>query len=500
MAQTKFPFEVFVSYSHKNEKWVADRLVPALKDAQIAFAWDRKDFILGKPFATEMLRLMRESRHTVVVLSRQWVASNFTEFEYQLSRALDPKAREGRVLVLRIDDCETPERLANLTAITVDTRDEDKAIGQLVDHVLDRRDEDADRPQMMLGADLQLWKSLRSDHFGGFQYEGQVTIGNPLGPSTRFDSILFRTHVPPDARDRLDTANALKILLTKRGRAVSWSYKEPIEFHTSKDAVPEVLILEPNHGLQLPGVSFGALRSSVAGHEPVICSVSLFLGKRQVSCESWCVLPPVARLPEAAIGPDRSQTRPGYDIHLQPETLMSAKSGLLDRDLLEQIFESAGRFAQDCLLLKVRPSMLTTHSFANGHKVHTATGWQYEFFSESRGGIFCIAPQDPSWVDPSSVKANSLKPECWLSENLLFNCWLDASHAYMIAVTTCPSVAESEFHFQLEVVDLENTWRPMWHVPRLYEGVTAGVLADTGELILVERQGLRKPAGVIWNL
>ncbi len=63
-------FDTFISYSHRNEEWVAGKLVPRLTAAQVRFAWDRQHFLPGRPFTTEMARLMRESRNTIVVMTK----------------------------------------------------------------------------------------------------------------------------------------------------------------------------------------------------------------------------------------------------------------------------------------------------------------------------------------------------------------------------------------------------------------------------------------------
>jgi hypothetical protein len=489
-------FDAFISYSHLNEAWVAGKLVPRLTAAQIRFAWDRQHFLPGRPFTTEMVRLMRESRNTLVVMTKEWLESNYTDFEYQLSRAVDPGEKHARIVLLRLDGCELPSHLRRLTRIDLRGPAEASGLTRLVDLLAVQKES---RLEIPIGADLCLWKELSTRSGEGYGYAGTLSVGNACNPVLEFDSIQVTTHVPTDAPRRPGAATALRIVLTERGMVTTYAYETPPIFPGTDDVQRRPLQLPPGRALRLPGVAFATLRTSIAGAEPVVCSVAVLRGDVQLSAEVWGVLPPVTRLTATQLGqPDRFSGGPGYALRLLPASLLSPVTGVLDHDLVNRVCESARGFAQDSLLRCVYPQTIEVREMSDGMTLHSANGWAYRFFSESHGGAFDISPQDPTWVDPAAVSKLATKPACWLDESLLSRCWLDASMAYTLALSACPGVAEHG-GFVLEARPLEGVWRPVWCVPREYEGAQAGVLADTGELVVFEGDGVVKPRGIIWN-
>src|SRR5262249_22099390 len=117
MTTDQFEFDVFISYSHKDREWVDKNLVQKLISFGVSYSIDHKDFIGGRSANAEMLRLITVSCHTVAVVSRNWAASSFTDFESQLSRAMDPKAQAMRLIPLIIENCELPAMLKGVAPI-----------------------------------------------------------------------------------------------------------------------------------------------------------------------------------------------------------------------------------------------------------------------------------------------------------------------------------------------------------------------------------------------
>ncbi len=115
----RFKYDVFISYSHRDQDWVAGWLVPQLKNAGLKVCIDRESFEPGAPLPTEMERAVLQSHKTIAILTREYIegGSGWTDFENILVQTLDPAARQRRLIPLFLAQCELPLRLGYLTPI-----------------------------------------------------------------------------------------------------------------------------------------------------------------------------------------------------------------------------------------------------------------------------------------------------------------------------------------------------------------------------------------------
>ncbi len=111
----QYLYDVFISYSHADRTWVWKRLLPRLEKAGVKVCIDDRDFEYGVPSLINMERAVENSRRTLIVLTPDWVTSAWTEFESLLVATKDPAARHGRLLPLKLADCELPPRIAMLS-------------------------------------------------------------------------------------------------------------------------------------------------------------------------------------------------------------------------------------------------------------------------------------------------------------------------------------------------------------------------------------------------
>ena len=107
-------YDVFVSYSRADRKWVRGELLPRLEGAGLKVCVDYRDFAIGAPIVTEMERAVVESARTLLVLSPAYLHSAWTEFETLMLQVLDPGARERRLIPLLIERVELPVRIGYL--------------------------------------------------------------------------------------------------------------------------------------------------------------------------------------------------------------------------------------------------------------------------------------------------------------------------------------------------------------------------------------------------
>ncbi len=115
--QRRFRYDVFISYSHRNQEWVRGWLVPQLKDAGLRVCIDHESFEPGAPSITEMERAVLQSRKTVLVLTPEYLQSAWAEFENILVQTIDPAARDRRLIPVLFIPCTLPLRIGSLTYI-----------------------------------------------------------------------------------------------------------------------------------------------------------------------------------------------------------------------------------------------------------------------------------------------------------------------------------------------------------------------------------------------
>lgn len=110
---TKPKFDIFISYSHSDELFVRTALIPRLKRNKLKFIWD-DNFVIGWPLNKNIEYAITNSRFTICVISNAWINSEWAEYEYLLVQKSDPSGRNGKILPLKIDECEVPKKLSVL--------------------------------------------------------------------------------------------------------------------------------------------------------------------------------------------------------------------------------------------------------------------------------------------------------------------------------------------------------------------------------------------------
>jgi hypothetical protein len=109
------PYDVFISYSHHDQDWVRGELLPQLELAGLQVCIDDRDFEIGTPSLVNMERAVDNCRHTLIVLTPDWINSEWTEFESLLAGTGDPAGRRRKLIPLMLKPCKLPPRIAMLT-------------------------------------------------------------------------------------------------------------------------------------------------------------------------------------------------------------------------------------------------------------------------------------------------------------------------------------------------------------------------------------------------
>ncbi|MGB3219198.1 MAG: TIR domain-containing protein [Anaerolineae bacterium] len=112
-----YTYDVFISHSPADREWVDNWLLPRLEQAGLRVAVDYRDFIVGMPRIENVERTLANSRRTIVVLTPEWLTSEWNAFEALLLRTMDPAARQRKLLPVLLRPCELPDLLASLDKV-----------------------------------------------------------------------------------------------------------------------------------------------------------------------------------------------------------------------------------------------------------------------------------------------------------------------------------------------------------------------------------------------
>lgn len=117
-------YDVFISYRHGDpDATFARELLMALEQRGYTVAIDERDFPANASFLQEMERCIRESRHTVAILSPRYLGSGHCEEEAIVCKVLDMGDRRRRLIPMVIEPVDMPAWLYGLVGIDCTRRD-----------------------------------------------------------------------------------------------------------------------------------------------------------------------------------------------------------------------------------------------------------------------------------------------------------------------------------------------------------------------------------------
>jgi hypothetical protein len=104
--------DVFISYSHQDEEWVDKVLVPELRANGIDVLIDAEHFEPGPAALQNMADAVAGAQRTLVVLTPNWVASQWTVYEGLLTAYDDPTGARGKMIPILRQKCDPPKWVA----------------------------------------------------------------------------------------------------------------------------------------------------------------------------------------------------------------------------------------------------------------------------------------------------------------------------------------------------------------------------------------------------
>jgi hypothetical protein len=103
----------FISFNKDDKDW-AEWIAWTLEEANFTVWYQGWDFHQGNNFVLKMHEALKESEQVIAVLSDSFLQSDFTQPEWAVAFAKDPKGQRRKLLPIRVKECE-PDGL--LTAI-----------------------------------------------------------------------------------------------------------------------------------------------------------------------------------------------------------------------------------------------------------------------------------------------------------------------------------------------------------------------------------------------
>jgi hypothetical protein len=106
-----FAYDAFLSFSQKDRNWVYNTLLPHLERAQVRVCLPERDSALARPRLVNIEDATKQSRRTLLIMTPDWLADEWSGFETLLAHTSDPSGRHPRMLPIKARDCELPTRL-----------------------------------------------------------------------------------------------------------------------------------------------------------------------------------------------------------------------------------------------------------------------------------------------------------------------------------------------------------------------------------------------------
>ncbi|XP_053622829.1 protein toll-like [Plodia interpunctella] len=99
-------YDAFISFSHKDEKFVAEKLIPVLESGSRPFKLcvHYRDWIVGEWIPAQIASSVEQSRRTIIVLSRSFVESVWGTMEFRVAHKRAQEEKMTRIVVILLED------------------------------------------------------------------------------------------------------------------------------------------------------------------------------------------------------------------------------------------------------------------------------------------------------------------------------------------------------------------------------------------------------------
>lgn len=103
-------FDAFVSFSNEDEDYVINSLIPGLEN-NFKICYHMRDFLPGQWIHTQIQEYIEKSRRTIIVLSENFLRSQWALLEFRTAHAQAVKDNCSRVIILIYGDMPSQENM-----------------------------------------------------------------------------------------------------------------------------------------------------------------------------------------------------------------------------------------------------------------------------------------------------------------------------------------------------------------------------------------------------
>jgi hypothetical protein len=125
-----YDYDVYLGYSHRDRSWVEAVLVPALESFALRVFKEDTDIQPGQSWTRALEAAMSRSRNFVLVLTPDYLAGRYSEFEIQRALKLQDESKERLMIPLLLRSVDIPAFLLGFTYL--DFTDQSRWTDQLI--------------------------------------------------------------------------------------------------------------------------------------------------------------------------------------------------------------------------------------------------------------------------------------------------------------------------------------------------------------------------------
>jgi nucleoside phosphorylase len=318
-ADDGLPYDIYISYHPADKIWVRNTLLPQLEGAGLRVIVDYRDFAIGRPKLVNIEQAVDQSRHTLIVMTPEWVDGEWQIFQSLLAKTSDPAGRRAKLLPLMLKPCTPPQWIDHLTPI--DLTDEAER-GEQIDRLLRSL---AGQPARDIGSAMS--QALKAAVVqGGTATVDQRSQNQVDGPALR--RLLIANFNDKELHELCDDLSIDYEDLA--GQTKSEKARELVAYATRRGRMDELISqarnLRPHADWQSVGVAGAPAPAKSSGRvtEPVAQPASSDATEQQVD---FLIIAPLreernailSKLPGAErVRPSHTDVRVYYTAHLQP--------------------------------------------------------------------------------------------------------------------------------------------------------------------------------------